>query len=72
MDKKGLCVTCSHDKDCDFPRKFPVLQCEELNGDNHDSTQKTEIKSRNQEYSNQSTFNKTGKKVASADNENEK
>jgi hypothetical protein len=49
MDKKGLCVTCSHDKDCDFPRKFPVLQCEELNGDNHASTKKTEIKSRNQE-----------------------
>jgi len=30
MEKKGLCITCVHDKDCTFPRKFPVLQCEEF------------------------------------------
>lgn len=32
MKNKGLCSTCSNDKDCDFPRKFPVHQCEEFNG----------------------------------------
>ena len=32
MKKKGLCSTCANDKHCDFPRKFPVWQCEELNG----------------------------------------
>jgi hypothetical protein len=32
MKKKGLCSTCTNDKDCDFPRKFPVYQCEEFNG----------------------------------------
>ena len=30
MEKKGLCITCVHDRDCTFPRKFPVLQCEEF------------------------------------------
>lgn len=32
MIKKGLCSTCTNDKDCTFSRKFPVWQCEELNG----------------------------------------
>jgi len=32
MEKKGLCSTCTHDKDCTFPRKFPVWQCEEFSG----------------------------------------
>jgi len=31
MDKKGLCSTCLNDKECSFPRKTPVLQCEEFN-----------------------------------------
>ncbi len=30
MGKKGLCVTCANDKGCAFPRRFPVLQCEEF------------------------------------------
>jgi hypothetical protein len=37
MKKKGLCSTCLHDRDCDFPRKFPVWQCEEFNGYGKDS-----------------------------------
>lgn len=32
MIKKGLCSTCSNDKECSFPRKFPVWQCEEFDG----------------------------------------
>lgn len=32
MRKKGLCSTCTNDMDCDFPRKFPVTQCEEFDG----------------------------------------
>jgi hypothetical protein len=32
MKKKGLCSTCANDKDCDFPRKFPIWQCEEFDG----------------------------------------
>lgn len=32
MEKKGLCSTCVHDKECTFPRKFPVWQCEEFSG----------------------------------------
>lgn len=30
MDKKGLCCTCISDKECSFPRRFPVIQCEEF------------------------------------------
>lgn len=30
MEKKGLCSTCVNDEGCTFPRKFPVLQCEEF------------------------------------------
>jgi hypothetical protein len=41
MEKKGLCETCSNDKNCDFPRVFPVHQCEELD-DN--KTKKKNIK----------------------------
>jgi hypothetical protein len=37
MKKKGLCSTCADDENCDFPRKFPVNQCEEFNGRNKTS-----------------------------------
>ncbi len=30
--KKGLCTGCINDKGCTFPRRFPVLQCEEFAG----------------------------------------
>ena len=30
MENKGLCITCVNDKECNFSRKFPVLQCEEF------------------------------------------
>lgn len=30
MENKGLCLTCTNDKDCIFPRIFPVLECEEF------------------------------------------
>ncbi|MFH1798476.1 MAG: hypothetical protein ABH844_03940 [Candidatus Omnitrophota bacterium] len=30
MEEKGLCGTCSRDKECAFPRKFPIWQCEEF------------------------------------------
>jgi hypothetical protein len=30
MEKKGLCTTCVNDAVCNFPRKFPVLECEEF------------------------------------------
>jgi len=33
MENKGLCISCINDKGCSFPRSFPVLQCEEFNGD---------------------------------------
>ncbi len=32
MKKKGLCSTCVNDKECTFPRKLPVTQCEEFDG----------------------------------------
>ena len=32
MKKKGLCNSCVNDRWCTFPRKFPVLQCEEFTG----------------------------------------
>ncbi len=28
--KKGLCLICTRDKGCTFPRAFPVWQCEEF------------------------------------------
>ena len=33
MENKGLCNTCINDKDCSFPRKFPVYLCEEFDID---------------------------------------
>ena len=30
MVNKGICETCIYDNWCVFPRKFPVLQCEEF------------------------------------------
>jgi hypothetical protein len=30
MGKKGLCDTCMNDKDCTFPRRLPVIYCEEF------------------------------------------
>lgn len=30
MENRGLCNTCVSEKGCVFPRKFPVLQCEEF------------------------------------------
>ena len=32
MGKKGLCGLCVRNKDCTFPRQFPVVQCEEFIG----------------------------------------
>jgi len=32
MENKGLCSACVNDEGCTFPRKFPVLQCEEFEG----------------------------------------
>jgi len=42
MKKKGLCSTCVNDKDCDFPRKFSVAQCEEFDG--YEKTSQKKIK----------------------------
>lgn len=33
MKGRGLCSTCVHDKDCTFPRRFPVLLCEEFSSE---------------------------------------
>lgn len=30
MDK-GLCISCNYEKSCVFPRRFPILECEEFN-----------------------------------------
>jgi hypothetical protein len=32
VKKRGLCNTCTNDKTCTFPRRFPVIQCEEFTG----------------------------------------
>ena len=29
MQQKGLCLNCVNDDICTFPRKFPVVNCEE-------------------------------------------
>lgn len=39
MKNKGLCSTCSNDKECSFARIFPVIQCEEFDG-NEKTSQK--------------------------------
>lgn len=28
-NSKGICSICANDRHCNFPRKFPVWQCEE-------------------------------------------
>lgn len=38
MEKKGLCDTCENALSCAFPRKFPVIECEEF--DNRQLTYK--------------------------------
>lgn len=48
MEKKGLCSTCIHDKDCTFPRQFPVWQCEEFSDYEPKPTNTIEIKKINQ------------------------
>jgi hypothetical protein len=50
MKKKGLCSTCINDKDCDFPRTFPVSQCEEFEG-----YEKTSQKIKNSKKTKQNT-----------------
>lgn len=30
MQNKGLCNTCVKDKECSFPRKFPMFLCDEF------------------------------------------
>jgi len=30
MEKKGLCMTCIKFKECIFPKKFPVWECDEF------------------------------------------
>jgi len=32
MEKKGLCSACVNGKGCTFPRRFPIVQCEEFSG----------------------------------------
>ena len=46
MDKKGLCSTCTHDKGCTFPRRFPVWQCEEFSDYETKLTKTKELKSK--------------------------
>jgi len=33
MLNKGLCSTCASDASCTFPRKFPLVFCEEFGND---------------------------------------
>jgi len=42
--KKGLCSTCEHDKDCAFPRKFPVWECEEFSDCEPEPMERRKIK----------------------------
>lgn len=44
MKKKGLCSSCVNDKECTFPRQFPVLQCEEFTGYEPKPTKVREVK----------------------------
>ncbi len=29
MQRKGLCLNCVNDETCTFPRRFPVVNCQE-------------------------------------------
>ncbi len=54
MENKGLCISCNSDKTCVFPRRFPVLHCEEYSDYvNHRYAVKTKL--RNTSYSEQLT-----------------
>jgi len=44
MENRGLCITCVNDKTCCFPRKFPVIQCEEFNITTRETEKKFEEK----------------------------
>ncbi len=30
MEKRGLCSACVFDKECSFPRKYPIWECGEF------------------------------------------
>jgi hypothetical protein len=55
MEKKGLCNTCVNDKGCTFPRKFPVLQCEEFTGYKPKPTKPTEAKRKKMKFDEEPT-----------------
>lgn len=44
MEQRGLCSTCTHDKSCTFPRKFPVWHCEEFSNDESKPMETKKIK----------------------------
>ena len=44
MEKKGLCITCINDRECTFPRRFPVLECEEFTNKESDVKKLTKVK----------------------------
>lgn len=46
MDKRGLCNTCVNDRDCAFPRKLPVIQCEEFSNEGRKSRHSKKIKAK--------------------------
>ncbi len=30
MENQGICPQCRHDKQCSFPRRFPIISCEKF------------------------------------------
>lgn len=40
MPEKGLCLNCKNDSTCTFPRRFPVVECEEYECDSQQIARK--------------------------------
>ena len=51
MQDKGLCEICINDKDCTFPRRFPVLECKEYSTNGSVTVKKKIKKNRNRRAS---------------------
>jgi hypothetical protein len=55
MKNRELCSTCINDRGCTFPRRFPILQCEEFDGYEPKPTRVRKVKQEKMEFDEEPT-----------------